>query len=105
MNKQDLQKIISKQVFRKDDIMSAMESATKLNLKQNQVETNSRPTMTEYSTPIMNTDVPTVTRVEKQDNLGRSMGSIPNMAVRQEQINMKENNKRHLAFQMQMYAD
>jgi len=105
MNKQDLQKIISKQVFRKDDVMSAMESATKLSLKQNQVETNSRPTMTEYSTPIMNTDVPTVTRIEKQDNMGRSMGAIPNMNVRQDQIMMKENNKRHLAFQMQMYAD
>ena len=102
-SKRDLQKVISKQVFRKDDIGSAMEFNTQLNTKQVQNEKNSRPTMTEYSTPIMNTDVPVVHRVEKEDMMGRNMGGIPNMAARQSEQTMKENNKSNISFRMQMY--
>lgn len=102
-SKRDLQKVISKQVFRKDDIGSAMEFNTQLNMKQVQNEKNSRPTMTEYSTPIMNTDVPMVHRIEKEDTMGRNMGAVPNMGVRQIDQTMKENNKSNISFRMQMY--
>lgn len=102
-SKRDLQKVISKQVFRKDDIGSAMEFNTQLNMKQVQNEKNSRPTMTEYSTPIMNTDVPVVHRIEKEDTMGRNMGAVPNMGVRQIDQTMKENNKSNISFRMQMY--
>lgn len=104
MSKQDLQNIISKQVFRKDDITSAMNFNTQLNSKQNQVEMNSVKTRKELSTPIMNTDVTTVERIRKEEMpFVRSMNAIPNTSIRQEEQSMKQNNKRNLAFKMQMY--
>ena len=102
-NKRDLQKVISKQIYRKDDIGNAMEFNTQLNMKQVQNEKNSRPTMKEYNTPIMNTDVPVVQRIEKEDMMGRNMGAIPNISARQEDPTMKQNNKSNISFRMQMY--
>lgn len=102
LSKQELQKIMSKQIFRKDDVMSAMDSGVALQMKQVQAEANSRPTMKELNTPILNTEMPTVNRIEKESYI-RSGGAIPNMQARQDTFNMKENNKRDLAFRMQMY--
>ena len=52
----------------------------------------------------MNTDVPTVNKIVKEAMpVARTMSTLPNMDVRQEDFTMKENNKRNLAFRMQMY--
>lgn len=102
VSKQDLQKIMSKQIFRKDDIMNSMDSGVTLMMKNNQVETNSNRTMKELNTPIMNTEVPMVSRVERE-SYNRSTGAIPNIGVRQELQTMKENNKGNLSFKMEMY--
>jgi hypothetical protein len=104
VSKQDLQKIISKQIFRKDDVMNAMDAGVTLQMKQSQVETNSAKTLKELQTPVMNTDVPTVNKIVKEAMpVARTMSTLPNMEVRQEEFTMKENNKRNLAFRMQMY--
>ena len=104
LSKQELQKIISKQIFRKDDNMNAMDAGVTLQMKQSQGETNSVKTLKELQTPVMNTDVPTVNKIVKEAMpVSRTMSTLPNMDVRQEDFTMKENNKRNLAFRMQMY--
>jgi hypothetical protein len=102
LSKHDLQKILSKQIFRKDDVTNAMESGIELKMKQTQMEAHTTKTMRELNTPIMNTDVPTVNRITKE-SFDRSMSAIPNTSVRQDMMPLKENNKRNLAFKMEMY--
>jgi hypothetical protein len=81
-----------------------MDAGVTLQMKQSQVETNSAKTLKELQTPVMNTDVPTVNKIVKEAMpVARTMSTLPNMEVRQEEFTMKENNKRNLAFRMQMY--
>lgn len=104
ISKQELQKIISKQIFRKDDNSNSMDAGVTLTMKQSQGETNSAKTLKELQTPVMNTDVPTVNKIVKESmHASRTMSTLPNMEVRQDEFGMKENNKRNLAFRMQMY--